>query len=506
MGRDAHGGMFAGSGPGGKGSGGGPSAPGSATARGRREAASRRTRQRPRPGPAIRASGPCGHRCLMSGGGAGGANRRASATWSWSTSALAPARERKSPASAGLFQCAEEDSNLHGEISPQGPQPCASTNSATGAGAAQNYSREGAGRRPLRFRPVGWYLYEHTFDQPAGRPDWRLAADGPDQAPAGDLRLHQALRGRARLPADGARHRQGGRARLVVDGARAPRRTSSASGCCAATRPSRARSSCSTSAAGTITDAVRNALGGGGLPLVGSVAAGQPILAEENIEEYIDRCPRSPAASDGEYILRVRGDSMVDAGMLEGDFVVVKPQETADRRRDRRRAGRGGGDGQALLPRDRPRPPAAGEPDDGADPVQGRQGPRTGRRPVQERPMNAAVLDRPRTAFTGSAAQNAVLCARESRADPRGRDRRGLGGPGGPSGRRLPGLRRADGAALRRVGRRAGRRPLHRLRLDARVETTNGPHVAGRPVSGGRRPQMRLTLTALGPLSPASAS
>jgi hypothetical protein len=45
------------------------------------------------------------------------------------------ARERKSPAFAGLFPCAEEDSNLHGPFSPQGPQPCASTNSATGAGA-----------------------------------------------------------------------------------------------------------------------------------------------------------------------------------------------------------------------------------------------------------------------------------------------------------------------------------------------------------------------------------
>jgi len=58
------------------------------------------------------------------------------------------------------------------------------------------------------------------------------------------------------------------------------------------------------------------------------VAAGQPILAEENIEEYIP-VPDLAGGSDGEYILRVRGDSMVDAGMLEGDFVVVRPQETA---------------------------------------------------------------------------------------------------------------------------------------------------------------------------------
>jgi repressor LexA len=81
-------------------------------------------------------------------------------------------------------------------------------------------------------------------------------------------------------------------------------------------------------AAAAVAGGVRTALGGGGLPLVGSVAAGQPILAEENIEEYIE-VPAVAGGSDGEYILRVRGDSMVDAGMLEGDFVVVRPQDTA---------------------------------------------------------------------------------------------------------------------------------------------------------------------------------
>ena len=52
--------------------------------------------------------------------------------------------------------------------------------------------------------------------------------------------------GEVRLPADGARHRQGGRPGLVLDGARAPRRTSRRRACCGATRRSRARSSCST--------------------------------------------------------------------------------------------------------------------------------------------------------------------------------------------------------------------------------------------------------------------
>ena len=66
----------------------------------------------------------------------------------------------------------------------------------------------------------------------------------------------------------------------------------------------------------------------GGLPLVGSVAAGQPILAEENIEEYVDVSVLADG-KEGEFVLAVRGDSMIDAGILDGDYVVVRPQDTA---------------------------------------------------------------------------------------------------------------------------------------------------------------------------------
>ena len=65
-----------------------------------------------------------------------------------------------------------------------------------------------------------------------------------------------------------------------------------------------------------------------GLPLVGSVAAGQPILAEENIEEYVE-VPPVAGGDLGEYVLRIRGESMKDAGILEGDYVVVRKQENA---------------------------------------------------------------------------------------------------------------------------------------------------------------------------------
>ena len=65
-----------------------------------------------------------------------------------------------------------------------------------------------------------------------------------------------------------------------------------------------------------------------GLPLIGQVAAGQPILAEENIEEYI-QTPSIAGGDDGEYLLRVRGESMKDIGIMEGDLVVVRRQNTA---------------------------------------------------------------------------------------------------------------------------------------------------------------------------------
>jgi repressor LexA len=81
-------------------------------------------------------------------------------------------------------------------------------------------------------------------------------------------------------------------------------------------------------AVGNAVDSVRSIVRSEGLPLVGSVAAGQPVLAEENIEDYI-AVPEVAGGEDGQYLLRIRGDSMKNAGILEGDLVVVQPQDTA---------------------------------------------------------------------------------------------------------------------------------------------------------------------------------
>jgi repressor LexA len=77
-----------------------------------------------------------------------------------------------------------------------------------------------------------------------------------------------------------------------------------------------------------VVDAVKSVVGQGGLPLIGQVAAGQPILAEENIEEYVS-VPVLAGGDEGEYVLRIRGESMKNAGILEGDYVVVRRQDTA---------------------------------------------------------------------------------------------------------------------------------------------------------------------------------
>ncbi|HTX29738.1 MAG TPA: transcriptional repressor LexA [Solirubrobacteraceae bacterium] len=66
-----------------------------------------------------------------------------------------------------------------------------------------------------------------------------------------------------------------------------------------------------------------------GLPLIGQVAAGQPVLAEENIEDYV-QTPTHAGGEEGDYLLRVRGESMKNIGILDGDLVVVKPQDVAE--------------------------------------------------------------------------------------------------------------------------------------------------------------------------------
>ncbi len=65
------------------------------------------------------------------------------------------------------------------------------------------------------------------------------------------------------------------------------------------------------------------------LPVVGSVAAGTPILAEQNIEEYLP-VPVDFVGSGSHFILRVKGDSMIEAGIFDGDYLIVRQQPAAN--------------------------------------------------------------------------------------------------------------------------------------------------------------------------------
>ena len=64
------------------------------------------------------------------------------------------------------------------------------------------------------------------------------------------------------------------------------------------------------------------------VPIIGQVAAGQPILAEENIEDYfpfpVERMPNKQT-----FLLKVKGESMINAGILDGDYVLVEQDATA---------------------------------------------------------------------------------------------------------------------------------------------------------------------------------
>ena len=70
--------------------------------------------------------------------------------------------------------------------------------------------------------------------------------------------------------------------------------------------------------AAPVSDAIR-------LPLVGEIAAGGPLLAAENIEEYMSL----PKSTKGDFLLRVKGDSMIEAGILDGDIVIVQRAQDA---------------------------------------------------------------------------------------------------------------------------------------------------------------------------------
>ena len=109
-------------------------------------------------------------------------------------------------------------------------------------------------------------------------------------------------------------------------------------------------------------------------------------------------CPSIAGGEEGDYLLRIRGESMKERGHPRRRLRRRPPAGHRQRRRHRRRPARRGGHRQALLPRTRPHPPAARERRHGADPQQGGQGARTrvvG--PAQREVLSAACVARARS-------------------------------------------------------------------------------------------------------------
>ncbi len=128
---------------------------------------------------------------------------------------------------------------------------------------------------------------------------------GPHRQTAGDLELSRRLRRPARLPADGARDRLANleRAGLLKRDPTKPR---------ALELVGRDKPDPSVVALPK-------------LPLLGQIAAGGPLLAEQNIEDEI----AVPETLRGDFVLRVKGESMIEAGILDGDLVVVRRAQDA---------------------------------------------------------------------------------------------------------------------------------------------------------------------------------
>ena len=114
-----------------------------------------------------------------------------------------------------------------------------------------------------------------------------------------------------------------------------------------------------------------------GLPLLGAVAAGAPIEAVAN-EERLDF--DDLFGGPDHFALKVRGQSMIEDHIDDGDYVVIRKQETARERRARGGPDRQRGDAEALLPRQGAHPPRAGQQHHEAD------------RPRRSQAANAQIL------------------------------------------------------------------------------------------------------------------
>ena len=153
------------------------------------------------------------------------------------------------------------------------------------------------------------------------------------------------------------------------------------------------------------------------LPLLGQIAAGSPLLAEENVEDEV--AVPEPLGRGADFLLRVKGDSMCEAGILDGDTLVVHRQQ--DAQNGDVVVALAGEDESAneatvktLLPRQRPRTPAAGKQRARPDLRRPRADPGQGDRRLPEPTMSvrplARTLDQELAALVRGASLECLVC------------------------------------------------------------------------------------------------
>ena len=199
----------------------------------------------------------------------------------------------------------------------------------------------------------------HVSEIPDGPPDAAGLTPAPAPGARGDPRLRRAAGLSARRCARSARRSASPAPRASPTSS--PR--SSARASCAATPTGRApsRSGCRRVPGRRHRRGRRPPDARPTCRCVGRIAAGGPILAEQVVDDVFP-LPRQ-IVGDGElFLLQVKGDSMIEAAITDGDWVVVRRQQHRRARRHRRGVARRRGDGQDLLPQGRPRLAAAAQP------------------------------------------------------------------------------------------------------------------------------------------------
>src|SRR5215204_3845825 len=221
------------------------------------------------------------------------------------------------------------ESNHHGCFHPQGPQPCASTSSATAARGRGILDVCVQGEVAGCGCPEGRVLYEQVFEgdlclfDPAEPGAEEIGTTMELDLTKRQKEIFDFIRKYAAKTGYPPTVREIGKAVGLHSSSTVHAHLANLEKVGLLRRdPTKPR------AIELLVGRAKRAVKASSVPVVGQVAAGEPVLADENIEEYLE-LPSVIGGDEGDFILQVKGDSMKDAGILEGDYVVVQQSDSA---------------------------------------------------------------------------------------------------------------------------------------------------------------------------------